>query len=399
MFDFPFPLRAHLKFKCSFTTDDTTRERISAQVRLNGDHYRRNDCGRSRKHSDGLQDKSQYMLNYMTNNNSMFTISAKRHIEDNKDSKIPCKKFISEACKSKRDSVISHSIEELSKSHQTKNRGGYVHENGFDSHTDSGSAFRKVEKPLNLSPDHRVSPPTSSPCFVSMPATLSPPVRNTTCQSASALASSTKLPVSHGMHTLKVHRTLHSSHIDQPSTSSMLPPIRTSIKSLPSAVPVTSVPHQNPAIAGSQIMGLYMPRIPLIPSPSPLGLPRGSILASGTSSGRGMPIPHSAFHDQIPQGLLEMCRAAIPTVGPLTESFAANIRNSETLAKQALFADRHISTLGFLKSTNPMVEKLLQSTNPTLLSSPINALNLSQNWCAKCNATFRMTSDLVYHMR
>ncbi|BFZ02990.1 hypothetical protein BsWGS_06029 [Bradybaena similaris] len=399
MFDFPFPLRAHLKFKCSFTTDDTTRERISAQVRLNGDHYRRTDCGRSRKHSDGLQDKSQYMLNYMTNNNSMFTISAKRHIEDNKDNKTPCKKFISEACKSKRDSVISHSIEELSKSHQTKSRGGYVHENGFDSHTDSGSAFRKVEKPLNLSPDHRVSPPTSSPCFVPMPATLSPPVRNTTCQSASALASSTKLPVSHGMHTLKVHRTLHSSHIDQPSTSSMPPPIRTSIKSLPSAVPVTSVPHQNPAIAGSQIMGLYMPRIPLIPSPSPLGLPRGSILASGTSSGRGMPIPHSAFHDQIPQGLLEMCRAAIPTVGPLTESFAANIRNSETLAKQALFADRHISTLGFLKSTNPMVEKLLQSTNPTLLSSPINALNLSQNWCAKCNATFRMTSDLVYHMR
>ncbi|ESO96615.1 hypothetical protein LOTGIDRAFT_69958, partial [Lottia gigantea] len=23
----------------------------------------------------------------------------------------------------------------------------------------------------------------------------------------------------------------------------------------------------------------------------------------------------------------------------------------------------------------------------------------SQNWCAKCNASFRMTSDLVYHMR
>ncbi|KFM76638.1 PR domain zinc finger protein 8, partial [Stegodyphus mimosarum] len=23
----------------------------------------------------------------------------------------------------------------------------------------------------------------------------------------------------------------------------------------------------------------------------------------------------------------------------------------------------------------------------------------TQNWCAKCNASFRMTSDLVYHMR
>ena len=27
------------------------------------------------------------------------------------------------------------------------------------------------------------------------------------------------------------------------------------------------------------------------------------------------------------------------------------------------------------------------------------ALNLTENWCAKCNVSFRMTSDLVYHMR
>ena len=27
------------------------------------------------------------------------------------------------------------------------------------------------------------------------------------------------------------------------------------------------------------------------------------------------------------------------------------------------------------------------------------SLAVTQNWCAKCNATFRMTSDLVYHMR
>ncbi|EEC12642.1 hypothetical protein IscW_ISCW009928 [Ixodes scapularis] len=33
-------------------------------------------------------------------------------------------------------------------------------------------------------------------------------------------------------------------------------------------------------------------------------------------------------------------------------------------------------------------------------SSPICALSLpSQNWCAKCQTSFRMTSDLVYHMR
>ncbi|CAH1246717.1 PRDM8 [Branchiostoma lanceolatum] len=39
---------------------------------------------------------------------------------------------------------------------------------------------------------------------------------------------------------------------------------------------------------------------------------------------------------------------------------------------------------------------------PPLISSPTAAVTFhlpTQNWCAKCNASFRMTSDLVYHMR
>ncbi|XP_078578236.1 zinc finger protein 488-like [Branchiostoma floridae x Branchiostoma japonicum] len=39
---------------------------------------------------------------------------------------------------------------------------------------------------------------------------------------------------------------------------------------------------------------------------------------------------------------------------------------------------------------------------PPLISSPTAAVTFNlptQNWCAKCNASFRMTSDLVYHMR
>ncbi|CAG09627.1 unnamed protein product, partial [Tetraodon nigroviridis] len=36
----------------------------------------------------------------------------------------------------------------------------------------------------------------------------------------------------------------------------------------------------------------------------------------------------------------------------------------------------------------------------TLLPPSFTSLCLpAQNWCAKCNASFRMTSDLVYHMR
>ncbi|KAH3869101.1 hypothetical protein DPMN_032260 [Dreissena polymorpha] len=34
-----------------------------------------------------------------------------------------------------------------------------------------------------------------------------------------------------------------------------------------------------------------------------------------------------------------------------------------------------------------------------MLQRQIQQLNLAQNWCAKCNATFQITSDLVYHMR
>nr|KAG5687394.1 hypothetical protein BaRGS_019898 [Batillaria attramentaria] len=143
--------------------------------------------------------------------------------------------------------------------------------------------------------------------------------------------------------------------------------------------------------------------------PPPLGL------AGGPGSGHMHPVnahhPAFAAADQIPPGLLEMCRATIPSVGPLTESFA-NIRNGDTPhgppgfpLKPGMFltsGERQAAGLGpvpFMKTNNPMVEKILQSTSPTLMSAPLSAMNLSQNWCAKCNATFRMTSDLVYHMR
>ena len=51
----------------------------------------------------------------------------------------------------------------------------------------------------------------------------------------------------------------------------------------------------------------------------------------------------------------------------------------------------------FFKSSNPMVEKII---NHNLhIPSSLSSFSLAQNWCAKCNTTFRMTSDLVYHMR
>ena len=74
------------------------------------------------------------------------------------------------------------------------------------------------------------------------------------------------------------------------------------------------------------------------------------------------------------------------------------------------------SVRGGHRTSNPMVDKLLQivsSARPAAssskssngvcgsaaLSASFPSLQLAQNWCAKCNTSFRMTSDLVYHMR
>lgn len=51
------------------------------------------------------------------------------------------------------------------------------------------------------------------------------------------------------------------------------------------------------------------------------------------------------------------------------------------------------------KARNPVVEAMLHAPYRPVVASNMASANMLQNWCAKCNATFRMTSDLVYHMR
>lgn len=348
--------------------------------------------------------------------------------------------------------LISHSIEKLTNNNTQKNSNVHCHisstatgltcDESLDNHSENMSAFRKVEKspklskginssssPSQTSPHRQthdyLSPnnkqiysPKSSHYSSSSPSSSSSSSSSSIDMSSSAspvdVLNSPTLPHHTTLPAQLAHTTAPSNLIisrpnstssttDEPSTSAMTdrprPPLTHNMGSSSSSSSSSALTVSKTAIATPSLMGVYMPRLPMVPQPH-LGLPRPGFF--GPPISRAIQIPHSAFPDQIPPGLLEICRATIPTVGPLTESFAANIRKMDmhgTLSKQALFADRHISTLGFLKSTNPMVEKLLQTTNPTMLSSPINALNLSQNWCAKCNATFRMTSDLVYHMR
>jgi len=92
----------------------------------------------------------------------------------------------------------------------------------------------------------------------------------------------------------------------------------------------------------------------------------------------------------------------------------------ELAAKMAMAAaDRRVALPPFVyRAPNPVVDKMLNlfgsaaavaaaaaassaAGGPLAAGFPTAAssLQLAQNWCAKCNTSFRMTSDLVYHMR
>ena len=84
---------------------------------------------------------------------------------------------------------------------------------------------------------------------------------------------------------------------------------------------------------------------------------------------------------------------------PAFDSTAVQALNNDTLHKQMLIDELQSFQLSHFKPNNPMVDKIIHTTSPALLQRPMRTLGVPQNWCAKCNASFRMTSDLVYHMR
>lgn len=68
-----------------------------------------------------------------------------------------------------------------------------------------------------------------------------------------------------------------------------------------------------------------------------------------------------------------------------------------SLPKQSPFL---FATTFWPKSSAPAPLQMQLPSTLTLLPPSFTSLCLpAQNWCAKCNASFRMTSDLVYHMR
>ena len=115
-------------------------------------------------------------------------------------------------------------------------------------------------------------------------------------------------------------------------------------------------------------------------------------------------VPPTNYSENVPLNIADIYRNNLKMNDmPRLSDKLTEIRNLENnnIAMKLPFMGRGGMTplpMQYYKSNNPMVDKLLNSNLP-VMPTAITQLNLLQNWCAKCNATFRMTSDLVYHMR
>ena len=149
--------------------------------------------------------------------------------------------------------------------------------------------------------------------------------------------------------------------------------------------------HSRPGMVRSETYN----RDNILKSGTSLGtMPRsGASGRSGFSGIPGIPLQQSGFaaSDQIPAGLLEMCRATIPTipqVGPLTESFIANIRESglhdDRMSKQSLFPDGHISRWVFKFDTCNVKHDLISQAILLLVQWVVPSVHLL-NLKMKCS--------------
>ena len=180
-------------------------------------------------------------------------------------------------------------------------------------------------------------------------------------------------------------------------SSSMFGPVPSAPSTLYTPTPIngmkTAMANQEKGFHGGVPHPSFLPRLALIP---------------GTT---GMPpafMPRNNYNENLPLNMSDLYRNSLNSKfgpempRPTSEKLADihNIENNNVHPKMSFMPDGRAMTMpmtAFYKSQNPMVEKLLQS--PVIPTPAPFALNLTQNWCAKCNATFRMTSDLVYHMR
>ncbi|CAH8587165.1 unnamed protein product [Schistosoma mattheei] len=82
----------------------------------------------------------------------------------------------------------------------------------------------------------------------------------------------------------------------------------------------------------------------------------------------------------------------------MSHKIDSNVENnsSNLISNMTLSLKKPISSI----SSTTMATMTLTTTTTTSPTSPlISSLALAQNWCARCFITFRLTSDLVHHMR
>lgn len=143
--------------------------------------------------------------------------------------------------------------------------------------------------------------------------------------------------------------------------------------------------------------------------PHPSFLPRLALLPGNAGMPPSFMPGTNSYNENLPLNMSDLYRNSLnakfgnelsrPTSEKLTD--IRNIENNNLHTKMAFLSNpartMAMRMSSYYKSHNPMVEKLL--TTPAIPQAAPFTMALTQNWCAKCNATFRMTSDLVYHMR
>ncbi|XP_033735855.1 uncharacterized protein LOC117324216 [Pecten maximus] len=112
-------------------------------------------------------------------------------------------------------------------------------------------------------------------------------------------------------------------------------------------------------------------------------------------------IPANVLDPQLRASMMEAYRFAFPQqYNGTQESIMRSLHGiGGDPSKHYGFPDKLNTDISYMKSTNPMVERILTNPNTPAMLPPAGIVAHISNWCAKCNASFRMTSDLVYHMR
>ena len=143
----------------------------------------------------------------------------------------------------------------------------------------------------------------------------------------------------------------------------------------------------------------YMGKDSMPTSPSTLSPLMNRFPTMQSNNMRNVAFLQSPYSENIPVNMADRYRNAMKmdelSIGNDKLADIRNLEKNDIKYKLQRMQDHYLQ-LQYLKTRNPMIGKTMATS---VVPSNFQAFNSMQNWCAKCNASFRMTSDLVYHMR